>query len=65
MSYCVRRWKHGSYTLLHDNDIEQGQECALDVFMHFNAEGTLVRCVYLPVYRCDQPAVVDEPVRYP
>ncbi|KAF6030260.1 OGFOD1 [Bugula neritina] len=38
VSYQVRRWSHGAYTLLHDTDVEQGKDFALDAVMYFNCE---------------------------
>ncbi|XP_021341340.1 prolyl 3-hydroxylase OGFOD1-like isoform X2 [Mizuhopecten yessoensis] len=35
----VRRWKHGSYTLVHDNEIEGDREFALDVLLYIGCEG--------------------------
>ncbi|XP_060082076.1 prolyl 3-hydroxylase OGFOD1-like [Ylistrum balloti] len=39
--YCsqVRRWRHGSYTLVHDNDIEGDREFALDTLLYIGCEG--------------------------
>ena len=39
VTYQVRRWSHGTYTLLHDTDLEQGHDCALDAVLHFNYDG--------------------------
>ena len=43
--FNIRKWKHGCYTLLHD-DNSYGREFALDAFIHFNCEGVkLLFCV--------------------
>ncbi|XP_067935762.1 prolyl 3-hydroxylase OGFOD1-like isoform X2 [Watersipora subatra] len=38
VSYQVRRWSHGSYTLLHDTQMEQQTECTLEAFVHLNCD---------------------------
>jgi len=38
VSYQVRRWSHGAYTLLHDSDMEQGKDYALDAVIQFNCD---------------------------
>ena len=39
--FNIRKWKHGCYTLLHD-DNSYGREFALDAFIHFGCEGVKV-----------------------
>ena len=41
--FNIRKWKHGCYTLLHD-DISYGREFALDAFIHFNCQGLKLFC---------------------
>lgn len=41
--FTLRKWKHGCYTLLHD-DNSYRREFALDAFIHFNCEGVKLFC---------------------
>jgi len=63
VSYEVRRWGQGDYTLLHDTDMEQGQEFALDAVLHFNIEGpnyhshSLINALFRPVSCGSLPSI--------